>query len=316
MAKKYINLSDDNLIAFLNSQIDEWQLLRSNYDTYDAAANDKILFSNVFWETSKILLNYRKASLSADLKAIADGKRPCFLCKDARPAQQRTIIWEGYDILCNPYPASDIHYTIVCRDHTPQLLGRRILDMARLARMIHDCCIFYNGPQCGASAPDHMHFQAVSINEAFNFMLNKNYMIESVKSGNSRIYIPRPNMSAYGHYIMEITDDSYILPMFNIILDTLPRHDADEPMMNVLAFQYDNAIRIVIIPRKRHRPLCYGTAPGQMLVSPASLEMMGKFITSRKDDYNRLDETSMQHIYDDVAYSTTEFLEFVKKLSY
>ena len=84
--------------------------------------------------------------------------------------------------------------------------------------------------------------------------------------------------------------------------------------MNVATFRINGAIRIAIMPRKRHRPLCYGAGEGQMLVSPASIEMMGKFITSRQEDFDRLDEPTMQRIYDDVAYTHDEFINFLKRL--
>jgi len=304
----------DCIITLLNDQIDKWKLLSDNYEQFDNAPTEKILFNNVFWEGHKILLNYRKASLSADLQAIANGERQCFLCANARPSQQRAITWENYEILSNPYPASDVHYTIVNRDHTPQQLGKRIIDMARITRIMPDCCIFYNGPQCGASAPDHMHFQAVDIHEAVNFMYKPDYLIDSIKIGKSCLYIPRANMTAFGHFILVIKKDSDIMPLFDIVLATFPEHDGYEPMMNVIAFKMGGTTRIVIIPRKHHRPQCYGTGPDQMLISPASLEMMGKFITSRQEDYDRLDEPTMQHIYDEVGYTNMEFLEFVKRL--
>lgn len=315
MAKKPATIElQDNVIDLLNNQIEEWPLLRNNYEVYDNAPSERIYFNDLFWEASKVLLNYRKASLSANLQAIAKGQRPCFLCKDARPSQQRSILWNGYEILANPYPASDIHFTIVNRDHTPQHLGERILDMAGLAHMLESCCIFYNGPRCGASAPDHMHFQAVDIEEAINFSIKAEYMTELGKAGKSRLYAPHKNMSPFGYYLMDIKKDADIPVMFEQVLSTLPCADDGEPMMNVIALQAGSSTRIAIIPRRQHRPSCYGTAPGQMLVSPASLEMMGKFITSTTDDYERLDEQIMTNIYHEVGYTHEEFTEFINRL--
>ena len=316
MAKKdSLDTIRNDINTLFYSQLDEWRLLSDNYDIYDQSPYDELLFSKVFWEGCKIQLNYRKASLSADLKAIADGRRPCFLCDNARPAEQRHVSWENYKILVNPYPASDIHFTIMNSNHTPQYLGERIVDMARLTRIMPDCCIFYNGPKCGASAPDHMHFQAVAIREAVNFMRATEYLTEICHIGKSRLYIPKSNMAAYGHFILEIKEDADIMPMFDLIQSSMPGSDESEPMMNVVAFKMENTTRIVIIPRKSHRPSCYGCGSGQMLISPASLEMMGKFITSRREDYERLDEQTMQLIYDEVGYTTSEVMGFIKTLS-
>lgn len=313
--KNALNTIQDDINTLFDNQLDEWQLLSDNYDIFDKSPYDKIFFSDVFWEGNKILLNYRKASLSANLKTIADGLRPCFLCDDVRPAEQRNVNWENYKILVNPYPTSDVHFTIINRDHTPQHLGERILDMARLTRILPSCCIFYNGPECGASAPDHMHFQAVDIHESANFMRTVKYMTEICHIGKSRLYIPKPNMAPYGHFILEIKEDADIMPMFDLIISSMPKSDGYEPMMNVVAFKMGETTRIVIIPRKRHRPACYGNEGDRMLISPASLEMMGKFITSRHEDYDRLDEQTMQLIYDEVGYTTAEIMGFIKTIS-
>lgn len=297
-----------------SSQVEEWEVLKNNYEIFDEALSDEILFEKCFWSAGKILLSYRKASLSANLSAIENGERPCFLCRSARPAEQRAVEWKDYEILANPYPASDLHLTIVCKEHTPQRIVNRIIDMAELARLLPEYAIFYNGPKCGASAPDHMHFQAVNVVDVANFNIKREHLIEGPKVGNSRIYLPRPNMTPFGYFIMDVKTYADTQPMFERILRTFPDYD-DEPMMNVVAFKVPGATRIVIIPRKNHRPECYGTGNDQMLVSPASIEMMGKFITSRREDYDRLDESAMQEIYNDVAYTTTEFIEFAKRLS-
>ncbi|MDE6065774.1 MAG: DUF4922 domain-containing protein [Duncaniella sp.] len=297
-----------------SSQVEEWDMLKNNYEIFNEALSDEILFEKCFWSAGKILLSYRKASLSANLSAIENGERPCFLCRSARPAEQRSVEWKDYEILANPYPASDLHLTIVCKEHTPQRIVNRITDMAELARMLPEYAIFYNGPKCGASAPDHMHFQAVNLVDVANFNIKHEHLIEGPKVGKSSIYFPRPNMTPFGYFIMDVKTYADTQPMFERILRTFPDCD-DEPMMNVVAFRVPGATRIVIIPRKNHRPECYGTGNDQMLVSPASIEMMGKFITSRREDYDRLDEGAMQEIYNDVAYTTTEFIEFAKRLS-
>lgn len=303
----------EEITSLFENQIEGWQLLNGNYSTYEKTLKDKLSLRDCSWNGTKILLNYRKASLSANLKAIAEGQRPCFLCANARPGEQQAVNWNNYEILCNPYPASAKHFTIVCRDHKPQHLGLRIIDMSHLVKLMPDCCIFYNGPKCGASAPDHMHFQAVNRDEAVNFMLTNEYMTEILAVGDSRLYVPNPASTPFGYFIIDFTQESDIQTMFETLLHTLPRQGDEEPMINVVAFRFDNSTRIIVIPRKNHRPKCYGVEPGQMLISPASLEMMGKIITSRREDYDRLDGDTMQQIYHEVAYTPIEILEFVQK---
>lgn len=304
------NTTKENTEDFFNEQLEEWALFNDNYEIFNEAPYEKLFFDSIFWEASKTLLNYRKASLTADIEAIERGERPCFLCRQARPKEQRAIEWKDYEILVNPYPASSVHFTIACKEHAPQLLGDRIVDMAKMTRIFYECCIFYNGARCGASAPDHLHFQAVDEYDARNFMLSDKYLIQGHKIGSGRVFIPRPNMCAYGYIIIETKKDSEILPIYKRVLECLPDSDGPEPMMNVVAIKLRNTTRIVIIPRKRHRPSCYG----QMLVSPASLEMMGSFITSRQEDFDILDENTMRRIYNEVGYTYDEFYELIKEL--
>lgn len=306
----------DKADKLFNSQNRNWPLFSDNHEKFELAPSKEFLFDNCFWKAGKTLLNYRKASLSANLDSIARGERACFLCKSARPSEQDAVDWGDYEILVNPYPADYIHFTIVNKEHVQQSLGSRIHDMVQLARKLYEMAIFYNGPKCGASAPDHMHFQAVDYIGADNFNIKDEYLIKHTAIGKSSIYIPRPNMSPFGYFILDIRSDNDIIPMYEAVTGLLPKDDdSSEPMMNVVAFRKNAEVtRVVIIPRKRHRPECYGTAEGQMLVSPASLEMMGRFITSRIEDYNRLDEKTMTAIYAEVAYTHDEFQELIKRL--
>lgn len=317
MAKKEIMQDlQDKADALFDSQIEHFQLLSDNYNIYDQAPSGEILFDNCFWITEKVLLSYRKASLSADLDSIAKGERACFLCRSARPAQQESVEWNDYEILVNPYPVDALHFTIVNKDHIPQSLGGRIFDMVRLANALPEQAIFYNGPKCGASAPDHMHFQAVDRESAANFAIKKDYLIPCAKIGETRIFTSLPNMSPFGYFLMCVKSYKDIMPAYNAIISSLSEgNNVSEPPINVVAIDFGNETRVAIIPRKRHRPKCYGTGEGQMLISPASLEMMGRFITSRAEDYERLDEKTMAAIYSEVAYSHEEIAEISKKLS-
>lgn len=309
------NIKPEDTIDLFDEQLEEWQLFSDNYDEYNDAPHERILCGHVFWEIDKVLLNYRKKSITADLKTIEEGKRACFLCPASRPAEQRWLEWRDYEILVNPYPVSPIHFTVACRMHVPQKLGDRIMDMSKLSGLVEESCVFYNGAKCGASAPDHMHFQIVDEFHARNFMIRLEYFHKGPRIGESRIYMPHINMSPFGYYLMDIRSEKDILPMYRTIIGSLnPDDGASEPMMNVLAFKADDSTRIAVIPRKKHRPSFYGAGTGQMLVSPASVEMMGTFIASREEDFERLNENVILRIYNEVGYSHEEFQVFINRL--
>ena len=309
------NRLEESPCDLINKQLDEWQLFIANYNKYREACFGKIIFDNVPWKAGKILLNYRKGSITADLKAIGNGERPCFLCKSARPEQQRWIDWEDYEILVNPYPVSSIHFTIASKKHAPQILDDRIVDMVKLTRIFQNGCVFYNGAKCGASAPDHMHFQVVDTAISDNFTSDLKCFDEGPAIGDSKIYMPHEDTTPFGYYLMEINSDKDIIPIYKTVVDSLPVNgDSPEPMMNVIAFRMGDTTRVVVIPRKKHRPSIYGSEAGMMLISPASIEMTGTFITSRHEDFGRLDNELTQMIYNEVGYTHDEFMDFKTRL--
>lgn len=100
-------------------------------------------------------------SATAKVDAVSIKQRACFLCDHNRPAEQLSLPIEGhFQILINPYPILPRHLTIPTRRHGAQSVGEYIETFCRLAWTLKDDVVFYNGARCGASAPDHAHFQA------------------------------------------------------------------------------------------------------------------------------------------------------------
>lgn len=309
------NITATDVGMLMERQREEWLLLRRNLETLRNAKKEEIPLGVSAGMVSKRLLNYRKGSLSANLTAIANGERPCFLCRKARPEEQEYLTWGDYEILVNPYPADEYHYTIVNRDHVPQSIVGRVADMVELARMLEDECIFYNGAKCGASAPDHMHFQAITVNAVGNFISKSEEYDKLIETGASSVSVHKVATSPFGYFIIDIKGSNDVNDLFNRVVDSLPAHDSEEPMMNVLAFNAGESVRVVVIPRRKHRPDIYGADEGKMLVSPASLEMAGMFLTSRDSDFMRLDGDMASEIYREVVYSDQEFNEFISRLT-
>lgn len=102
----------------------------------------------------------RVVSSAAKVDAAAIAARPCFLCAHNRPSEQMAVACGDWEVLVNPFPIFPQHFTLAHKQHQPQEIVAHIADFLDFARRLPDFVVFYNGPRCGASAPDHLHFQA------------------------------------------------------------------------------------------------------------------------------------------------------------
>lgn len=298
---------------FIDAQSREWPSYAANLDTLRVASDSGNAFSiaGCRWMIDTLTLSYRKASVKADLAAIARGERPCFLCRSARPQEQMPYPWRDYEILVNPYPLGPGHLTIPSVSHEPQRLTRaKVRDMLALARFLNDECIFYNGPRCGASAPDHFHFQAIGSRVTRNLLFTSFFStITSLSSADTIVSISTPAASPFGFFKLESDSGEALADKCLELMDMLPRTEHDvEPPVNLFAMANESSgrLRLFIIPRRCHRPSFYGEGDGQLLVSPASLEMAGLFVTPRADHAARLTADIVKRIYNEVAFSHEE----------
>jgi len=248
-------------------QLKNWELAKNNYKALEQV---KVKTLSVGGQEYKVQFNpARIVSSSAKVDAQSIKERKCFLCAENRPPEQNGIPFNGrYTILVNPFPIFPSHLTIPLIEHAPQLIASHFGDMLDLAQQLNDYIIFYNGPKCGASAPDHFHFQA----------------------GNKGFLPIEKNRSKFNVICIESDNKEEILNRFRQIYDAMEQKpEDDEPMMNLLVW-YEAAKWIVcIFPRKKHRPSCY-SAEGEanLLISPASVDLGGVFITPLEKDFEKI----------------------------
>lgn len=249
----------------------------------------------------------RAVSSGAKVDAASIAARKCFLCKENRPEVQTGIDWHQYTILVNPFPIFPRHLTIPDNKHVDQLIAGRIADMARLAMELDGYTVFYNGPRCGASAPDHMHFQAGNSDfltiaeDAENAVLEE---LVSSECGSLSMVASLP----LKFFVIDAADAQGAQSLFDILYAAMPVPDGEaEPMMNILAYATAMGVRIIVIPRKKHRPSFYGTeGEGCMMLSPASVDMGGVFITPRRVDYDAFDPDTVRRVYDELCLNNEE----------
>lgn len=300
------NYYQEDFEDLILNQFNKWPLFKSNFSLMSEAfekSSDQFMIEPSTWKIDYFNISYRVASATADVDKAIAGERPCFLCRDNRPVEQLNIIRDGYELLLNPYPISVPHLTLPAIEHRPQLITpEAIRQMSRFTRMLDDMAIFYNGPRCGASAPDHFHFQAVHKSIAGNYSVRTQAGVPLRLStvGKSSLNICVRELSPYTYLHIISKKDTELLQLFSRAWEALPAAHP-EPMVNIIAWKSKFGTEMVIVPRRAHRPQCYGTGPDQFLISPACSELMGWFPLARREDFDRFTPEVAQSIYDDVC---------------
>ena len=271
-------------------QLSVWEMARNNFEGLKTVQIREFDFDGF---AVKVQFNpARMVSSGAKVDAKTIAQRKCFLCAANRPEVQRGIEWRDYDILINPFPIFTRHLTIPRREHVDQQLVPYISDMFDLARELPDFVVFYNGPKCGASAPDHMHFQAGNadflplVGDYFNLkQAGRTELVDAVGATNTYLL----NNYLRVVYCIESADADALKEAFMKLYNSWVKEEGVEPMMNVVCLYRDGRWYLFVIPRGAFRPWQY-TAEGdkQLLVSPATVEVSGLFITPVKEHFERI----------------------------
>lgn len=268
------------IVALFDHQLQSWPLAVENYD---ALKKIRIKSFNFGAYNIKVQFNPARAVSSlAKVDAKTIEKRPCFLCAANRPAEQEGIDFKGkYDILVNPFPICDKHLTIALKEHLPQEIKPYFEDMLELAEAMPDFLMLYNGPQSGASAPDHFHFQAGNI----DFFDNQ---IDIFQEG------------LIEKFTIESADKKDIEEKFNELYAAL-QVDDEEPMMNLFCQFKPEGWALTIYPRKKHRPeQYYDEGIRQIMISPGAIDMTGVLIVAREEDFEKITKEDIKDIFKQV----------------
>ncbi len=227
------------------------------------------------------------------------------------PAEERGVAFEDLIVLPNPYPVLPLHCTIAARAHCPQRIAGGIGTFLQLAKALGpDMAVFYNGPRCGASAPDHLHFQAARAAQI-------PILAELPTTSSSGCIVA---YSSFGRHALVFggTRDAGIHSDIERSVEVLRQIElaTDEPRFNLLAHFHVGRWTAVLFPRAAHRPACYfATGPDQLLVSPAILEMCGILVTTEPDHFARLQASAVNAIFAEVCISPTHFRQLVAKVT-
>jgi len=299
-----------------SKQLVEWELARVNYHQLEKVKTRKLDFGDF-----EILVQFnpeRMRSSVAKVDAKSIEARPCFLCGSNRPVLQRGVPFEDrLTVLVNPFPIFHRHLTIPSVDHIDQRIKPHFMTMLSLAEALSDYVIFYNGPQCGASAPDHFHFQAG--NRGFlpiedDFSKGDYARRVSVKPG---IEIWLWTRYQRGIITLKGTNREKLVRSFELFFDSFSatQKDRPEPMLNILVYHTGSGWVVHLIPRKLHRPSqFFEEGPGKILLSPASVDLGGVIITPREEDFLKLDINDVKDIFRQVCMEENELTGFINEL--
>ena len=297
----------------IDEQLKNWSLASTNFEALASVKNKSVVCNGIHYRVQFNPARIVSSSAKVDTKSIQE--RKCFLCEENRPEVQKGVSFKQYEILINPFPIFPKHLTIPDKNHVDQLIKGRVGDMLELAKEIDDYVIFYNGPNCGASAPDHMHFQAG--NKGFLPLEtdSSSYLKEEIMSyKEATLYLlndsPRNTLLIKA---FEIEDAVYL---FNKLYKLLPiAPETKEPMMNLLAWYSKGEWHLAILLRKKHRPNCYfAEGEDRIISSPASVDLGGVFISPIEKDFIKLNDQIIKTIISEVSPSTEEVKAITNQL--
>ncbi len=301
----------------LAGQKEGWPALRDGYAGLESSLIQEIDGGN--WKIQIQCNPRRMASSGADVHPEAIKNRRCFLCPENRPVEQQAILYRGaYHILCNPAPIFPRHLTIAHIRHIPQSLGGNVETMLLLAEDFGPAtAVFYNGPRSGASAPDHLHFQAAP----YGLMPIKNELDRQTGKCTQRIIgnvaIFRTEGLGRGVLVLRGNDGEAIVAMVGKILAVLSDMTAatQEPLVNVLCVRFGCGWQLLIFPRLKHRPdAFFSEGERRLIVSPGSADMAGVMITPRQKDFHRLTADVVASLYREVAFDDIMVEKLLAKL--
>lgn len=307
-------MEDSSISRFFNRQMEKWADARHRFRDLKHVETHQLSDQlKVQWNPARIVSTGAKI----DKKTLGD--RPCFLCDKNRPKEQISKqIDERFLLLVNPFPILPVHFTIPARKHQPQSIYKNYGEMHRFLSLHSELMVFYNGPKCGASAPDHLHFQAGTSGilplQANWQRLSRN--LTDIISLNDDEKIALIHDFVVPAFVIISKSEDSDEALFQRLYKSMPvRGDETEPMMNIIAWRKGDEYISVVIPREKHRPEAYfAEGDAQMMVSPGALDMSGLIITPREEDFRKLTEESAAAILQECGVSTDKMNSIVTKL--
>jgi hypothetical protein len=283
-------------------QLQAWPLLREGVSGLATSETRPVRID--WFEVLVRHIPHRVSSTTAPVDPEAVRRRPCFLCPENLAPEEKGILFgPDYAIYCNPFPIVERHLTIVHREHRPQRLEGQIGVMLDIAAALPGFFVIYNGPECGASAPDHMHLQAGS-RKVFPIAKDTARLDGPAITGYARTALLFRGKES-SHLVDET---SHALELLSFVTGRRP-----EPWCNVATFHEPGAgWTVYLFPRAKHRPDVFHT--GEMIVSPAAIDLCGLLVVPLARDFERISGDQIASVFREVTLPNDQFLEVVAGL--
>lgn len=331
MKEKILNTSEVNEALSLNDfgsaakilfkqQYETWELDRNNYNMLK-----DVMIKSFRFGSYKIKVQYnpgRIISTSAKVDEKSIRERKCFLCAENLPEEQKGINYKDeYIILVNPFPIFPEHFTLSSLNHQPQRIADTFSSLLSFSKDLSKYySVVYNGPKCGASAPDHLHFQAgtkgfMPLDDEF-YLLKNEFGKELISD--DYILITGVDDGLRKFLTMESISFDLMKKWFQKILNVLNTENPSEPesMLNIIS-GYDEEFgwQVAIFLREKHRPTHYfREGDKRILLSPASVDLAGCCITPDENSFDKIDEVVIKEIFTEVFVDKEKFNSIMKKL--
>ena len=307
-------MEDTSISRFFNRQLEKWEDARHRFRDLKHVETEQLSeLIKLQWNPARIV------STGAKIDKKTLGERPCFLCDKNRPKEQMTKqIDDKFQLLVNPFPILPVHFTIPARKHQPQAIYKNYGEMHRFLSLHSELMVFYNGPKCGASAPDHLHFQAGTsgiLPLQTNWQrLSRN--LTDIISLNDEEKIAQVHDFFVPAFVIISKSEESDETLFRRLYKSMPvRGDETEPMMNIISWRKGEEFISVVIPREKHRPEDYfAEGDAQVMVSPGALDMSGLVITPREEDFRKLTEEKATAILQECGICQEKMNSIITKL--
>ncbi|MFZ2323093.1 MAG: DUF4922 domain-containing protein [Ignavibacteriaceae bacterium] len=320
--KKYIdeNNFSEALRQLFDIQKEEWSMLASGFKSLGTVKSKSFQFNGFKLKAQFNAGRIISTSAKVDPKSISE--RKCFLCVENLPIEQKGILYnDKYIMLCNPFPIFPTHFTLTYKEHQPQRILDTFTDMLDLSKDISKYyTVIYNGPRCGASAPDHLHFQAgnkffMPIDDEFQQIKNE-YGQEIFEDENLSVFAIDDGLRKFisiesiNKELIEKTFNKFYLTYSGLMNEKL------EPMINLVSFyEEESGWRIIIFLRAKHRPAVFFTEGDEkMLVSPAAIDLGGVCIFPREEDFKKITKDQIGDIFKEVFVDKKKLETVIKSL--
>ena len=307
--------TESPIIRFFHRQLQTWGDVRQRYRDLQQVETRELVTDTMTLQAQWNPARIGSTGAKIDAKSIAE--RPCFLCAKNRPQEQMHRVIDGkYELLVNPFPILPFHFTLPTLKHQPQRILSMYDEMLKVAADNTDVTLLYNGPRCGASAPDHAHLQTVStgylpLQQSWQ-RLSRN-LAEVIKDDEDNGIWQVTDYPAAA-FVIRSHSQSVGERLFRRLYDSLPPAD-EEPMMNVIVWNAGDAVLSVVLPRRKHRPDCYtATGDAQYIISPGAVDMGGLIITPREQDFRRVTPELILNIYRELSLTPEQMQEVAERV--